>query len=430
MAPTLEDKRINSLIKRHLLDWELLLDAERILGVHPAADASPKALKAILAKMSIPAKWMLYGTRPQQRAAIGTVRLHYAQKSLQLLEEVLPDGNTAKAEIGQIRINLSGSISIATAEITKAAVDTTKEKNHKQTRSFLRTVAHNIGRGPNLFSMDYEEAVKNAGRTTLTTTATALAMEINRLIQEQGAEKITLPPLTELSRALGGVRLEQVKEALLELGGFSRPLVYKDAESKLIVLTTALLYDVKFFYSNEKDQEGQSLDKLKGYGSAAYIKNQRPLYITVEPHKMLLDSLYSKGGEKKPKPTLGSILISNEAILLTQGLSDMAAKLFTYTASGYPMQSINKAKLYKYLNLQDQVKAQGEQRILQRMGTALEELKEKEHLASWSLDGDIFRFTYTSKFVKHQHSKRMEKQEQDQAQEAEDTQEPGEIRGK
>ena len=426
MAPTLEDKRINNLIKKHLLEWELLLDTEKILGVHPAADASPKELKAILAKLTIPAKWMLYGTRLQQRAAIGTVRLHYAQRSLQLLEGLLPDGNTARAEIRQILINLSGSISIATAEITKAAVDTTKEKNHKQTRSFLRTVAHNIGRGPNLFSMDYEEAIKNAGRTTLTTTATALAMEINRLIQEQGAEKITLPPLTELSRALGGVRLEQVKEALLELGGFSRPLVYKDAESKLIVLTTALLYDVKFFYNEEeKNKEGQSLHKLKGYGGAVYLKNQKPLYITVEPHRMLLDSLYSKGGEKKPKPTLGSILISNEAILLTQGLSDMAAKLFTYTASGYPMQSINKAKLYKYLNLQEQVKAQGEQRILQRMATALDELQEKEHLASWSLEEDIFRFTYTSKFVKHQSSKRKEKQEQEQDQEAENTKEPG-----
>ena len=70
----------------------------------------------------------------------------------------------------------------------------------------MHTVKRTMGRGDNLFTMPADgvfiERETPEGRNKITSTAAVLGMEIQRLVQEQGAEVVTIYNLRELANRL------------------------------------------------------------------------------------------------------------------------------------------------------------------------------------------------------------------------------------
>jgi len=416
MGRNLENNKIEGLINKHLIAWEVLIATKELTGIHPAGEATPGGIIEILKNNLVPVNWLLYGTAAEKRRAVSVIRLFYVGESLKILEDFAakfspdnPQGPYAQIEdLRALRTGLYELISNLSKDIAKTAAK--KPKTHKQSREYMHTVKRTIGRGDNLFTMPADgvfiERETPEGRNKITSTAAVLGMEIQRLVQEQGAEVVTIYNLRELANRLQIDKIERLKIALLELGGFVRPLVYLDPNKERLAITMAQLYEVTFYYDN--NTEAKTAVELKGTGLSYFIKNQPVDFIEIKPHPKILASLQGKGGKK-----LGVVLVKDEIIQAARSLSDMALRLLTYTSTNMPEQAIGKNKLYKYenLNLEEEIKTQGEPRVLESIKRALDELVELQHLESWSLENDIFRFKYGNKYVLHPAQKRKDAKE-------------------
>lgn len=190
MAPTQEDTAINRLIKKHLLNEPALLNAAAILGVHPAGDATPETVKAILPQRDIPWKQLLYGTPLQRKMAVESLKTHYGFKALEMLEKAHSLNTASPEQISSARMSVSGSIEAAFTTITKATRPPKKEKTHRQPRELLKTLASNIGKGPDLFSVaTFLDSDIPILKDTLSKSAAILALELMKDMQAKGTTR-------------------------------------------------------------------------------------------------------------------------------------------------------------------------------------------------------------------------------------------------
>ena len=400
MAPTLEDANINKLIAKHLLKEPALQKVAEILGVHPAADATPEAIKAILPQRGVPWKQLLYGTSLQKKIAVHNLKTFYGFKALEMLERA--QGITAPpAVISQARIDVSGSIEAAFTTITRATRQPKKEKTHRQPRELLKTLASRIGRSPaaDLFATStFLEGDLAVLKETLSKSAGMLALEIVKDMQTQGTLKgdtmeLEIKSLSEYARRLGE-QPEDIKKSLQHLGGYAYNITFLDEETQELVITADLLFRVEFRYAEDM-LEGATLKK---YGTAysSFIIGQPAQRIIVKLNKKIAASL-----AKKKNQGLGGVLVTDAFITSQKTLSDMAAKILNFTASNHPRYSIAWDKLYKHLELTKQAKYQGKPRIQQRILEALEELKALGHLKSYEIEDTGIKLEYTNALVKH-----------------------------
>ena len=89
---------------------------------------------------------------------------------------------------------------------------------------------------------------------------------------------------------------------------------------------------------------------------------------------------------------------------LALSLTDIAYKIFTYSASNKPNQKIKEDSLIKHLGLEKQIKTQGRPRVRTTILKGLQELKDKEHIKNYSYDDTtgMYLFDYSDKYIKHQ----------------------------
>lgn len=399
MAPTLEDANISKLIAKHLLKEPALLRAAEILGVHPAADATPEAIKAILPQRGIPWKQLLYGTSLQRKIAVNNLKTFYGFKALEMLERA-QGLSTPPEQISQARVDVSGSIDAAVTTITRATRQPKKEKTHRQPRELLKTLASRIGRTPtqDLFTastfLDGDLTLKE----TLSKNTGMLALEIVKDMQAQGKTvgetmELEIKNLSEYARRLGE-QPEDIKKSLTALGGYAYGITFLDEETKELVITTALLFEVEFRYA----QETLKNTTKEKYGTAfsSFIIGEPAQRIIVRLNKKIAASL----AVKKPQG-LGGVLVTDAFITSQKNLSDMAVKILNYTASNHPKHGIAWDKLYRHLELTKHAKTQGKPRIQQRILEALEELKTLGHLMSYEYTETTLHLQYSSALVKH-----------------------------
>jgi hypothetical protein len=399
MAPAQEDTAINRLIKKHLLNEPALLKVAAILGVHPAGDATPETVKAILPQRDIPWKQLLYGTPLQRKMAVESLRTHYGFKALEMLEKAYSLNTASPEQISNARISVSGSIEAAFTTITKATRPTKKEKTHRQPRELLKTLASNIGKGPDLFSREtFLDDDIPIIKDTLSKSAGILALELIKDMQAKGTTRgeimeLEINNLSEYARRLGE-QPEDIKKSLQHLGGFIYGLTYVDENTKELVITANLLFNVEFRYSAEALQE----KTITKYGTklSSFIIGEPVDRVIVKLNKRIAASLAAK------KPLgLGGILVTDTFITSQKNLTDMAAKILNYTATNHPSQGIAWSKLYRHLGLEKQAKKQGRPRLQKRILEALEELKTLGHLKAYESTETTLHLQYTSALVKH-----------------------------
>jgi hypothetical protein len=295
---------------------------------------------------------------------------------------------------------------------TKVEEGTEVDKLHKQPRSLLKTVAQRISNTteePTLFTIPQkvepggaisnlkEEISKNTG---------ALAFYLIQLYQQNGNSPLeinNLSPLTEVMNC-NNYRL---KLYLLYLGGYVYPIIDKDEVTKELVLSNELLFKIEFRYSKKvadkysvKEGEIQGVERI-GNNVLNFIKDEPLDRVIITPSERFIKALEGKG--------LGNILtVNNKFVGLILELTDIATKILTYSSSNKPNQKIAEDNLIKALGLTKQIKTQGKPRVRATILKGLQELKDKEHIKSYSYEEatGMYSFTYSDKYVRHKENKK------------------------
>jgi hypothetical protein len=286
------------------------------------------------------------------------------------------------------------------------------DKLHKQPRSLLKTVAQRISNTteePTLFTIPQkvepggaisnlkEEISKNTG---------ALAFYLIQLYQQNGNNPLeinNLSPLTEVMNC-NNYRL---KLYLLYLGGYVYPIIDKDEVTKELVLSNELLFKIEFRYSKKvadkysvKEGEIQGVERI-GNNVLNFIKDEPLDRVIITPSERFIKALEGKG--------LGNILtVNNKFVGLILELTDIATKILTYSSSNKPNQKIAEDNLVKALGLTKQIKTQGKPRVRATILKGLQELKDKEHIKSYSYEEatGMYSFIYSDKYVRHKENKK------------------------
>jgi hypothetical protein len=286
------------------------------------------------------------------------------------------------------------------------------DKLHKQPRSLLKTVAQRISNTteePTLFTIPQivepggaisnlkEEISKNTG---------ALAFYLIQLYQQNGNSPLeinNLSPLTEVMNC-NNYRL---KLYLLYLGGYVYPIIDKDEVTKELVLSNELLFKIEFRYSKKvadkysvKEGEIQGVERI-GNNVLNFIKDEPLDRVIITPSERFIKALEGKG--------LGNILtVNNKFVGLILELTDIATKILTYSSSNKPKQKIAEDNLVKALGLTKQIKTQGKPRVRATILKGLQELKDKEHIKSYSYEEatGMYSFIYSDKYVRHKENKK------------------------
>ena len=286
------------------------------------------------------------------------------------------------------------------------------DKLHKQPRSLLKTVAQRISNTteePTLFTIPQkvepggaisnlkEEISKNTG---------ALAFYLIQLYQQNGNSPLeinNLSPLTEVMNC-NNYRL---KLYLLYLGGYVYPIIDKDEVTKELVLSNEQLFNIQFRYSQKvadkysvKEGEIQGVERI-GNNILNFIKDEPLDRVIITPSERFIKALEGKG--------LGNILtVNNKFVGLILELTDIATKILTYSSSNKPNWTIAEDNLIKALGLTKQIKTQGKPRVRATILKGLQELKDKEHIKSYSYEEatGMYSFIYSDKYVRHKENKK------------------------
>ena len=271
------------------------------------------------------------------------------------------------------------------------------EKLHKQPRNLQKTYAKEVGRETNqlsLFSLP-EEIIDNSLTTDprkISKNTAILGQELVRRWQESPGEELIIDNLSELSSFIGNSNYE-TKIYLLHLSGFTYPMIDREPSGGLS-LSMEQLFKISFKYGPEvKERHDKGESVFIGTSMAKFIKDEPIDRIIVKPNEKIVKALAGLG--------LGNVLVSNDSLKLTQGLTETAFKLYNYTASNRPSQKIAEAKLFTHLGLEEQVKKQGKPRVRKAIASALEELVILGHITEHSLEAGFYSFTYSDRFIKH-----------------------------
>jgi hypothetical protein len=281
------------------------------------------------------------------------------------------------------------------------------DKLHRQPRSLLKTVAQRISNTteePTLFTMPQlletggaisnlkEEISKNTG---------ALAFYLIQLYQQNGNNTLEINNLASLTEVMN-CNNYRLKLYLLYLGGYVYPLIDKDEVTKELVLSNELLFHIEFRYSQKvadrysvKEGEIQGAERI-GNNVLNFIKDEPLDRVIITPSQRFIKALEGKG--------LGNILtVNNKFVGLILELTDIATKILTYSSSNKPVQKIAEDNLIKALGLTKQIKTQGKPRVRATILKGLQELKDKEHIKSYSYEETtaMYSFAYSDKYVRH-----------------------------
>ena len=217
--------------------------------------------------------------------------------------------------------------------------------------------------------------------------------------------RITNLNLSDIARQLG-VEPKELKLYLIYLGGYQRPLtqlkiVKEQGKKDKRILS---IYHDKIFYikfnirlrDTERETDFNN-DARVGTNYLNFIKDRDIESVEVMPSLSLQEELQGSG--------LGNVLVDDNFVAFSLGLSDLAYKLFCFSGSNRPTFKITFIKLIgkNYLNLEKQLKKQGKPRILQTIKNALTELQTKSHLKKWDYNEqtELFSWTYTDAVIKH-----------------------------
>jgi len=279
------------------------------------------------------------------------------------------------------------------------------EKLHKQPRSYLKSMSQLVGKATNetsLFSMPI--ATKRPGegnyvREVISRNTAVLGQLLLQLWQGNNEKELVIENLSPIAQKMGQTNYE-IKIYLLYLGGYTYPIV--NTEGDKLSLTVEQLFKIKFVYGS-KVKEKYSSGQFTAIGNdhLNFIKDEPIEKVVIEPNPVFINAIDGKG--------LGNVLVVNDKFVqLALSITDMAYKIFTYSASNKPNQKIAEDKLIKHLGLERQIKTQGKPRVRATILKGLQELKDKEHIKSYSYDEvkAMYSFTYSDKYVKHQDGKK------------------------
>ena len=272
------------------------------------------------------------------------------------------------------------------------------EKLHKQPRAYQKTVAKIVGRdtsAPSLFNMpDLEEEDKTNNLKKVISKKTAiLGNLLFKLWQEKGSGPLRIQNLNSVSEQMETTN-EELKICLLFLGGWVYPII--DTNEDGLTVTQEQLFHIKFKYSNKvKERFLRGEYKRIGTSQASFFKGEPVEYVEVTPSHLFIKALEGKG--------LGNVLVTDRFIKEALNLSDIAYKIYSFSASNKPTQRIAEDKLIEHLGLTKQVKTQGRPRVRKAIQEGLKELIEIDHLKSWEFieERSIYSWNWGSKLVRH-----------------------------
>jgi len=294
-----------------------------------------------------------------------------------------------------------------------ATLDNTVDKLHKQPRSLLKTVGQSISNtteAPTLFTLPQkvetggaieelkEEISKNTG---------ALAFYLIQKFQENNFKPLEIKNLNSIAEVMK-CNNYRLKLYLLYLGGYVYPIIDKDENTKELVLTNEQLFNIQFRY-NQKTADKYSYNEKGEILGAERIGNELLSFIKDEPiHRVIItpSQIFIKALEGKG---LGNILTVNDKFVgLILELTDIATKILCYSSSNQPTHRIKEDNLIKHLGLTKQVKTQGRPRVRATILKGLQELKDKEHIKTYSYEDStgIYSYVYSDKYVKYKENKR------------------------
>lgn len=274
-----------------------------------------------------------------------------------------------------------------------------KVKFHKQPRGYLKTTAKHVGKSTDestLFSMP-EVKSENGGsflREVISRNTAILGSYLLQLWQEYGKESLVIYNLGSIAELMGNTNYE-IKMYLLYLGGYTYPIIDKNENG--LSITTEQLFKVKFNYNQEVAEKYRTESPtLIGTGLLNFIKDEPLESIFVTPSQLFINAIQGQG--------LGNVLVANDKFVkIALSLTDIAYKIFTYSASNTPSQKIAETNLVKHLGLEKQIKSQGKPRIRATIFKGFQELQDKGHIKNYSYEDEtgLFSFTYSDKYIKH-----------------------------
>jgi hypothetical protein len=274
------------------------------------------------------------------------------------------------------------------------------EKLHKQPRGYLKTTAKYVGKATDeatLFSLPDIGATEGGNflREVISRNTAILGNYLLQLWQQKGGGELVIDNLSPIAEIMGNSNYE-IKIYLLYLGGYVYPIIDKDENG--LTLTTEQLFKIKFRYSSKvRDKYDAGKYTEIGSGLTKFIKDEPIDSIEITPSPLFIKALEGKG--------LGNVLVVNDKFVkLALSLTDIAYKIFTYSASNKPSQKIAEDNLVKHLGLERQIKAQGKPRIRATILKGLQELQDKEHIKNYSYEEatGMYLFTYSDIYVRHQ----------------------------
>lgn len=285
-----------------------------------------------------------------------------------------------------------------------------KEKLHKQSRGYLKTIAPLVGRDTTQPLLSSQSSKNYYDSVTIKEAISKMtAITGNYVFQLWQGNKnhegwLIIKNLSSVAKILG-ITTQRLKLYLVCLGGYEYPIIKKDKNE--LSITQAKLCRIEFNF-NLADDEIDEIDDLRiGTRYLYFIKDKPVTSIKFKPTDTTIKELNYKG--------LGYVLVSDSFVALCLGFSDIAYKLFCYTGSNRPNNEIgfNKIIKPKHLNLKKQLKQQGKPRILQSLKKGFEELKATGHIKEWFYDEtkDKFIWKYTNRVIKHPDFKREENSE-------------------
>lgn len=285
---------------------------------------------------------------------------------------------------------------------------------HKQARSYLKTSANIVGRDmkQTLFTLPAYQGNINPFKKVLSKNTAIMGNLLLALWQKNKDENgvYTINNLTEIARLMK-TRPQELKVYLLCLAGYQYPITKFNKETRILSIYSDKLFYIKFNmrFKKGEDEDSFNNDYRTGTNYINFIRDRFVKSVEITPSASLIEGLEGKG--------LGNVLVDDNFVAFSLGLSDLAYKLFCFSGSNKPTFKIGFRKLTskKYLNLGKQIygiyddkgkrirAGQGKKRILENIKIAFTELLDKGHLKEWEYNEikDQFNWVYSDKFIKH-----------------------------
>ncbi|MBA7528813.1 hypothetical protein ES705_21003 [subsurface metagenome] len=285
---------------------------------------------------------------------------------------------------------------------------------HRQSRSLFKTSASVVGRDreQTLFTLPAYQGNVNPFKKVMSKNTAIMGNLLIKLWQKNKDEKgiYTIKNLTEIARLMK-TRPQELKVYLLCLAGYQYPVTKINKETRTLSIYSDKLFYIKFNmrFKKGEDEDSFNNDYRTGTDYISFIRDRFVKSVEITPSASIIEGLEGKG--------LGNVLVDDNFVAFSLGLSDLAYKLFCFSGSNRPTFKIGFRKLTskKYLNLGKQIygvyddkgkrirAGQGKRRILENIKRAFTELLVKGHLKEWGYNEikDQFNWVYSDKFIKH-----------------------------